>query len=777
MSQIIIRVVNRNGSVVRGTLLAADTSAFSNEVSTGGAFGVNHQFPNVNDTALSSLAVELGDRIVIELGLRYNTTGSFGGIIPGIHVGATAATDLPEDQTDTTANIWPWLEFSNTITFEAATRFYFPSNGAPADGLTPAVDASWEISSSVWRSRMRTAKQSSPFANKTQSVSTATNDGVVMQFISDPLAIAQTITGTVKGIFRCMESNAAADQRAQVNIRVLSRDGVTVRGTLLAHNAAALTSEFATTLTNRKFPLAWVDGGATLTPVAALAGDRVCVEIGFRQHAAGAQTGTIELGDSHASDLAEDETSTSQFNPWLEFSEPLQFEIPDATSRRGLSEPNFTEIGVVQPHGGPLSMVAPTLMGDSTERGGTTSRRHGGDLIQVLGIPAADFMGRGHYSAPYFPDFQHSTTDLPSNRRPTEPYLPVVQAKNLVLPIISNISPAAPTTVNRDDTVAFRVTDDGGLFRRIIVGVVFADGRTEIIHNGTSFSSAYADLSTRTPVVGPPDGFDYVLSRVDTASPYGDAPGWLTASFTLRVWAIDEDGNESATTSVGLYTVANPAPGPQIYGWNPASGSSILRTATVGVTTEDEQELSHVEVTVEHASGLVEVVYDGTALKAPYTGSTLFPTPPNVLGFLVLRGGLGWPSSSFTVKVRAFDNDGNETQDSATYTVTNPWDASAPQVTNVSPPTGTPIARSAPVFFDVTDDSGLFRRVIVTASYEDGSVDVVHDGDGFAAKYNQGSTRSVITNGYHYRVQRLGGWPYAPTIRAYAIDQSGNENS
>lgn len=103
-------------------------------------------------------------------------------------------------------------------------------------------------------------------------------------------------------------------------------------------------------------------------------------------------------------------------------------------------------------------------------------------------------------------------------------------------------------------------------------------------------------------------------------------------------------------------------------------------------------------------------------------------------------------------------------------------DTDPPVVSNVTPAAGVALARTDPIFFDVTDDASAFRRIIVVADFADGSSEVVHDGDNFAARYAATSGREPITDGFRYRIRRTGGWPYGPSIRAFAIDVAGNEN-
>ena len=105
-----------------------------------------------------------------------------------------------------------------------------------------------------------------------------------------------------------------------------------------------------------------------------------------------------------------------------------------------------------------------------------------------------------------------------------------------------------------------------------------------------------------------------------------------------------------------------------------------------------------------------------------------------------------------------------------------PVDATAPTVGNFSPAPGTAIARTGPVSFDVTDESGDFQRIFVVAFFPaTGVTEVVHDGDGFRGFYAASSSRTMIAAGFRYAVLRSGGWPAAPTIQTFAIDRAGNE--
>lgn len=103
-------------------------------------------------------------------------------------------------------------------------------------------------------------------------------------------------------------------------------------------------------------------------------------------------------------------------------------------------------------------------------------------------------------------------------------------------------------------------------------------------------------------------------------------------------------------------------------------------------------------------------------------------------------------------------------------------DTTPPVVSGFDPAAGTQIARSQPIEFDVTDDSGAFARIFVVAWFKlTGIQEVIHDGTGFVGFYTVSSSRVVITDGFRYTVLRSGGWTEAPTIRVFPIDSSGNE--
>ena len=135
----------------------------------------------------------------------------------------------------------------------------------------------------------------------------------------------QTISGTVKGIFYGYEPNDTDEYMPQLVARVVSYDGQVVRGTLYDAENQAITNEFnVATRQNRKFPRNWAGSGDTLTPVTALVGDRLVLEIGYRQASTSVASAVLSFGETlTALDAAEDETTThgdNDENCWIEFS-------------------------------------------------------------------------------------------------------------------------------------------------------------------------------------------------------------------------------------------------------------------------------------------------------------------------------------------------------------------------------------------------------------------------------------------------------------------------
>jgi hypothetical protein len=207
-------------------------------------------------------------------------------------------------------------------------HLYYSDDTAPVSH-TPA--AGWEVTSGFGTGLLSTVLDNfaaGPFHTSRNGSGVANDDSLHGQFISEPIA-AGTISGTVKGQLFARAASGLTDARAQIVIKVISNDGSTVRGTLLDFDTAALSSEFnisASVAVNRMFPRG---GSVALSSVVAQAGDRLCIEVGHRNH--GTNTGVVRItsGDdaSPTTDLPEDETQDNSGTHvgWIEFSQDIGF--------------------------------------------------------------------------------------------------------------------------------------------------------------------------------------------------------------------------------------------------------------------------------------------------------------------------------------------------------------------------------------------------------------------------------------------------------------------
>lgn len=110
-----IRVCNNAGTAFTGTLLALGSYGPTGEFISNAS---HRNKTGADGDALSSLAVNAGDRLVVETGYSNSTTG---GTPNASAKWGENATDLPEDETQTTDGAG-WIEFSQTLLFQGGTQ-------------------------------------------------------------------------------------------------------------------------------------------------------------------------------------------------------------------------------------------------------------------------------------------------------------------------------------------------------------------------------------------------------------------------------------------------------------------------------------------------------------------------------------------------------------------------------------------------------------------------------------------------------------------------------
>lgn len=101
-------------------------------------------------------------------------------------------------------------------------------------------------------------------------------------------------------------------------------------------------------------------------------------------------------------------------------------------------------------------------------------------------------------------------------------------------PTVTIVSPAAGSTIQREDQITVDVTDDSALFKRIQLQAYFPGETTEVVHDGTQFQPGYRRGSTRSAIIG---GYRYVLARDRK---------WPVGTLTFEALVIDREGNSDA---------------------------------------------------------------------------------------------------------------------------------------------------------------------------------------------------------------------------------------
>lgn len=202
------------------------------------------------------------------------------------------------------------------------TRLYL--NDATAASIEPTGDSTWETAVPADEYFSVSTDRGSTAPSLSQVDNSATGDRHRLTFVYGPLG-EQTLGGNVTGQFITSESGAGTNATLQMLIKVVSPDGLTVRGKALLHGTYG--NEANTTARNLTFP------STALTPVDVTAGDFLIIELGFRKLGAG--TAEFYIGNNGTVDLPVDETTTdTTMNPWIEFSQfiSLGTELPSGAT-------------------------------------------------------------------------------------------------------------------------------------------------------------------------------------------------------------------------------------------------------------------------------------------------------------------------------------------------------------------------------------------------------------------------------------------------------------
>jgi hypothetical protein len=202
-----------------------------------------------------------------------------------------------------------------------AVRFYMPSSGAAP--ISPAVDAAWERSASVFfRAPSPTVRSNTTLTDKSALFgATTTSQTCWAQFITDTLDLDQLIGGTVSMVIRGLEFSLSEDLHLAFNLWVVTPT-LTNRGTLKLQHATA--TEYAVTAETRIF------NAITLTATNCSAGDRLVMEVGMHGVTpANGGNNVLRFGDQSATaDFALTSGLTTDLNPWWSLSQNVTFGAP-----------------------------------------------------------------------------------------------------------------------------------------------------------------------------------------------------------------------------------------------------------------------------------------------------------------------------------------------------------------------------------------------------------------------------------------------------------------
>jgi len=222
--------------------------------------------------------------------------------------------------------IYPW----GAAPPRTKTRLYL-SAAAETVPISPTPDAAWEDQTILARVLCDITKRSLTMTDVAfADANAADRDVLFRQHISPPLVAGQTITGaqSIKAQFRVSEVDLGNNLFFALGIRVIAGDGTTVQKTVLSVTRDGL--EAVTALTNRQFTAT-----SAVTNYTTVAGDRLVLETGMGGDPGGGKDhdSTIRFGDASASDLSEDDTSTTDNNPWVELNDTLNFTTEAAAKK------------------------------------------------------------------------------------------------------------------------------------------------------------------------------------------------------------------------------------------------------------------------------------------------------------------------------------------------------------------------------------------------------------------------------------------------------------
>lgn len=200
-------------------------------------------------------------------------------------------------------------------------RFYFPSTGTP--DVSPSYHANWNVTGSAVRLNLVTTKIGSSFSTPSIYSTVGSSYGLLFQYISSAL-VAQTVaSGTITGRMQAGEDNWNFNGYIVLGVRVCNSSGTITQNVIAPSWSTTGTNEFPVGYSSSASRAFTKHGSAfTYDSFSVDAGDRLVLEIGILETSdvTSFYYGWLRNGDYSSTDLPADETTTTLYSPWIEFS-------------------------------------------------------------------------------------------------------------------------------------------------------------------------------------------------------------------------------------------------------------------------------------------------------------------------------------------------------------------------------------------------------------------------------------------------------------------------
>jgi hypothetical protein len=203
------------------------------------------------------------------------------------------------------------------------TRFYFSSDQT-INYLTPPFSGAWSGTSQATRYKMFTEKRNSPITTGAtiDLINTANGKYLDRQYISQPLAREQVISGVCTGYLMVREFNTTDNvDRICCAMRLINNTGGT-KAIIIPFNAYGTTAEFVNSTTHRNKQII---SNQSLTTATGSVGDRLVLELGYTNtQGATSPQASAKWGES-GTDLPLNETQTTDGAGWFDITPNLVF--------------------------------------------------------------------------------------------------------------------------------------------------------------------------------------------------------------------------------------------------------------------------------------------------------------------------------------------------------------------------------------------------------------------------------------------------------------------